>query len=105
MSYVSEKGLPFIITGDMNALPGTPEIAAFTEYRPCGRETVDATKYIGGTFHGFGKRPPEEMSKIDYVFTDMPCDPADSLLIPDEPVDGLYISDHRPVMAVVETEE
>ncbi len=105
VSYVSEKGLPFIITGDMNALPGTPEIAAFTEYKPCGRETVDATAFIGGTFHGFGKLPPEKMTKIDYVFTDMPCDPADSLLIPDEPVDGLYISDHRPVMAVVETEE
>ena len=26
-------------------------------------------------------------------------------LVLDEPVDGLYISDHRPVMAVVETEE
>ncbi len=103
ISYVSEKGLPFIITGDMNAKPGTPEIDVFTAYTPCGRPVIDATAPLGGTFHGFGKYSPENMTKIDYIFTDMPCDVSESLVIPDEPVEGLYISDHRPVMAVIET--
>ena len=101
VQYVSRKGLPFIITGDMNALPGDPEIEMFTAYEPCGRPVTDATVSVGGTFHGFGKRPPESMTKIDYVFTDLPCDPSESLAIPDEPVDGVYISDHRPVMALI----
>ena len=103
MQYLSEKGLPFIITGDMNARPGTPEIEAFTSHRPCGRDVVDATSPLGGTFHGFGRLTGDSMAKIDYIFTDMICDCSKSLVIPDEPVDGVYISDHRPVLAVVES--
>jgi len=98
--YLSDRGLPFIVTGDMNATPGTPEILAFTEKKTCGREVIDATSELGGTFHGFGTR--ETMSKIDYIFTDMPCDKEKSFVLPDEPVDGIYISDHRPVCAFVE---
>ena len=103
MQYVSDEKIHFIITGDMNAHPGTPEIEAFTSPTPCGRPVVDATNLIPGTFHAFGKR--ETMSKIDYIFTDMPCDPSKSFAVPDEPVDGVYISDHRPVCAFVSTEE
>lgn len=102
MQYVSEKKLPCVITGDMNARPGTPEIAAFTAQKPNGVPMQDATALLGGTFHGFGHYPPEKMSKIDYIFTDLPCDPEKSFIIPDEPVDGVYISDHRPVCAFVE---
>ena len=99
--YLSEKGLPFVVTGDMNALPGTPEIAAFTAFRPCGREVIDATAGLGGTFHGFGRYSDAVMPKIDYIFTDMECDASRSFVLPDEPVDGVYISDHRPVCSIV----
>lgn len=102
MQYVAEKGYRFVITGDMNARPDTPEIYAFTDPKPFGLPVVDATALLGGTFHGFGKYAPEEMSKIDYIFTDLPCDPTESFIIPDEPVNGVYISDHRPVCAFVE---
>ena len=105
MQYVAEQGLHFAVTGDMNALPDSPEIYAFTDAEPAGRPVKDATRLLGGTFHGFGKRPGAEMSKIDYVFTDMPCDEAESYMLSADPVDGVYISDHCPVVAFVETEE
>ena len=87
---------------DMNARPDAPEIAAFTSSEPCGRPVIDATESLGGTFHAFGKLTPEQMSKIDYIFTDMACDASKSFVVPDEPVDGIYISDHRPVVSYIE---
>jgi endonuclease/exonuclease/phosphatase family metal-dependent hydrolase len=40
--------------------------------------------------------------KIDYVFTNLPTDHDESYAVEDIPVDGIYISDHRPVVAFVE---
>lgn len=102
VQYISDKKLPFIITGDMNAYPDTAEIAAFVASKPCGREVIDATSELGGTFHGFGTR--ENKIKIDYIFTDMPCDKSESFIIPDESVDGVYISDHHPVCSYIVAE-
>ena len=100
--YLSEQHLPCIITGDMNAVPGTPEIDAFTAYEINGKPVIDATATLGGTFHGFGKYSPEKAHKIDYIFTDLPCDISKSYIVTDTPADGLYISDHNPVCAIVE---
>ena len=100
-AYVSEKNLPFVITGDMNATPDAPEIEMFTRHALCGRTVVDATAPLGPTFHAFGKIPQEEWVKIDYIFTDMPCDISRSYRVEDLAVDGLYISDHNPVCAFV----
>lgn len=100
--YLSEKSLPFIITGDMNAVPGTPEIDVFTAYEVCGRPVIDATASLSGTFHAFGKYTPEKAPKIDYIFTDLPCDISRSYIVIDTPTDGLYISDHNPVCAFIE---
>lgn len=104
MQYVSDQKLHFIITGDMNATPGTPEINAFTASEPCGRPVTDLTSLIPGTFHGFGRHPADKMPKIDYIFTDMAGDASKAFAVPDEPVEGVYISDHRPVCAFAETE-
>ena len=100
--YLSEQKLPCIITGDMNAVPGTPEIDAFTAYEINGKPVIDATASLGGTFHGFGKYNAEKAPKIDYIFTDLPCDISKSYIVTDTPADGLYISDHNPVCAFVE---
>lgn len=99
--YLSERHLGFIITGDMNALPDAPEICVFTSYALNGRPVIDATAKIGGTFHDYGRLSPTEAKKIDYIFTDLPCDPAASFMVADEPVDGLYISDHNPICALI----
>lgn len=102
VQYLADHGEHFIITGDMNAHPDAPEIAAFTASVPCGAPVIDATEQLGGTFHGFGKRNPPV--KIDYIFTDMTCDPAESFIVPNEPIDGIYITDHSPVCAFVTAE-
>ncbi len=101
--YLSERGMPFVVTGDMNARPESDAIAVFSNFRPCGRPVTDVTAGVPCTFHAYGNRFPG--TKIDYVFTDMPCDPSRSFAVPDEPVDGVYISDHYPVCAFVRTEE
>ena len=100
--YLSEKNLPFILTGDMNAEPDAPEIKVFTEHALCGRPVLDATAQIGATFHNYGRLLPDHAVKIDYIFTDMPCDISRSYRVEDIPVEGVYISDHNPVCAYVE---
>ena len=100
--YLSEKNLPFIITGDMNATPEAPEIALFTSRALCGRPVVDATANLGPTFHSFGKLAPEDCVKIDYIFTNLPTDPTESYAVPDDDACGCYYSDHNALCAFVE---
>lgn len=99
LQYISDRPEKFILTGDFNARPDAPEIKVFTEQ---GMGIVDATATLGGTFHKFGTL--ENPHKIDYIFTNGNCDVNESFIVPDEGVDGIYISDHYPVCAVIEME-
>jgi endonuclease/exonuclease/phosphatase family metal-dependent hydrolase len=63
---------------------------------------TDATAKVGGTFHGFGRYTDENAEKIDYVFTNLKTDAERSYAVEDKHEDGIYISDHRPVVAFVE---
>lgn len=101
MQVLANRGKRFIITGDMNATPDAPEIRFFTEQSIGGAEVLDATAGLGGTFHDYGKIPPEQMEKIDYVFTNFSADPADAFVVEDTPVDGVWLSDHCPVCASI----
>ena len=40
--------------------------------------------------------------KIDYVFTNLPTNSDESYAVDDPHEDGIYISDHNPVVAFVE---
>jgi endonuclease/exonuclease/phosphatase family metal-dependent hydrolase len=102
LQYISELNVPCILTGDFNATPDTREIQVITENDICGLK--DLTAGLGGTFHGFGKNDPENMPKIDYIFTNMKADPNEAFAIEDKGIDGVYISDHYPVCAFVEVE-
>ena len=99
LQFVSAKAEPCVITGDFNAQPDTPEIKLFSEnkYYPL----LDATADFDYTFHAF---TPDPHGKIDYIFTSLPCNPKESICYEDTPVDGVYLSDHRPVAAFVEVE-
>ena len=106
IEYSSKKGLNTLITGDFNARPECPEIKMMTANS--NFPLTDATINVGGTFHGFGQRhpnaedPKDRPSKIDYIFTNLPTDPSESYAVEDVPVNGIYISDHLPVVAFVE---
>jgi endonuclease/exonuclease/phosphatase family metal-dependent hydrolase len=101
MQRISMSDKKFIITGDMNAKPQTPEINVFTS-QIGGRQIKDLTEDIGSTYHGFGKA--KESVKIDYIFTDLEADKGECVKIEDNSVDGIYISDHNPVMAKITLE-
>lgn len=100
LQYIDKMNTPFIWTGDMNALPDAPEIEIITgcEYR----KITDITATLGGTFHNYGRK--EQSDKIDYIFSDMPAIPEESYIVADNAVEGIYISDHSPVIGFVTVE-
>lgn len=95
ISTYSER---FVLTGDFNATPDTPEIKLITEALSA-RGTVDCTSALDGTFHNFGRIPPERREKIDYIFTDGRF--KNAYIVPDTPVSGQYYSDHFAVCAEI----
>ncbi len=99
MTDISNRtnGEKYVLTGDFNAYPGTPEIEFITK-----SGAKDLTENLDGTFHDFGRR--ETKSKIDYIFTTADGNCEDSYVVEDVPVDGVYISDHNPVVAFIEVE-
>ena len=58
----------------------------------------DTAEHVTHTFHGFGKL--EKDCRIDYIFTNAPFE--NGRRVEDAPVDGVYISDHHPMVADVE---
>ena len=85
---------PLILTGDMNARPGSLPIKAVSAYD--GGRLKEASDGIDITFHGWGKRA----IKIDYIFSDLPS--RDAYHVIDEPAEGTpYISDHYPICATL----
>ena len=89
----------FVLTGDFNAVPSTPEIKLITEMLK-DRGCVDCTKDLGPTFHNFGRLPLEKQIKIDYIFTDGVC--KNAYRVENIPVNGQYYSDHDAVCAEIE---
>ena len=92
------NGEKIFVTGDFNAKPDSEEIRLITEDGSLG--LLDATKQIPGTFHAYGKI---SNCKVDYIFSNMLC--AQSYAVEDIPEDGVYISDHNPVIATFEFPE
>ena len=89
----------FVLTGDFNATPETPEIKLITE-KLSHRGCVDCSADLGPTFHEFGRRSLERCIKIDYIFTDGIC--KNAYRVEDFPVDGQFYSDHNAVVAEIE---
>ena len=90
------EGSPRVLVGDLNATPDEESIQILSSASSTG--IADVTQHIGGTYHGFGALEVPE--KIDYIFTDLPC--LESHAVKDEPINGVYISDHTPVVATLE---
>lgn len=101
---ITACGLPFVLTGDFNARPEADAIRMILATKDY-LGTNEATSEIGGTFHGFSMERINEgkMVKIDYIFTNLPTDPAKSYAIADDDRDGCFYSDHNAVCAFVNT--
>ena len=100
MQYLSASDERFVLVGDLNAQPDRSVIAALGKAQPTGREIVEATRALGGTFHNFGRM--ERNVKIDYIFTDGETDETDAYMVEKAPIDGVYVSDHHPIFATIE---
>ena len=96
ISMTDEK---FVLTGDFNAPPDTPEIKAITE-QLAYRGVIACTAVLGTTFHCFAKWDKKDWVKIDYIFTDGKC--IESHKVEDIMEDGKFYSDHNAVVAVIE---
>ena len=92
LAYAEELSGKMILTGDMNAKPDEECIRLA---KAAGLQ--DTTAEISHTFHGFGR--VTENCKIDYIFTD--ADFSDAKRVEDEAENGVYISDHYPLTAVI----
>lgn len=96
----ARRDLPFLMTGDFNALPDAEEIKILKE-----AGLRDLAEGCGGTFHGFGKFGEDfgntKNYKIDYIFAPSEVKSKGSRLWK-EKRDGLFLSDHYPVEAEVE---
>ena len=88
-----------IITGDMNAKPDSEEIGTFLE-KASDMNIKDASEGLGPTYHNFGRCYGY---RIDYIFSDMKV--LESRVVEDTPVEGVYYSDHRAVVAEFKMEE
>ena len=88
-----------IATGDFNALPDSQSITLFLENTKAFG-MVDATSEIPGSFHHY--KGDCGTYKIDYIFTNLPCNKEESYAIPDDDSCGHYYSDHNALCAWVE---
>lgn len=84
---------PVIITGDMNAEPDSREMAVMKEYP----SYTNVTEGIGITYHGYWRTEPP--CSIDYIFTKgFTCESIEKW---EDKKDGVFLSDHYPVCAVL----
>lgn len=92
------------ITGDFNASPDEVSVQSMLEY--AGTPLVDLTADSGITFHNFGRglKPDADKTytiKMDYIFADADTK-CNSLTVCRDERDGMYMSDHYPLMVEVE---
>ena len=88
------RPMPTILTGDFNMLPDAEAMKLIDDQ---GAFT-DLSKDVPGTFHFFGKLA--EPKKIDYIFGAGQFECC-SVRLDHKMRDGLYLSDHDPVIAEV----
>lgn len=83
---------PSIVTGDLNAEPNSTEMAVIKEY-----PFTNVTSGIGITYHGYLRT--ENPCSIDYIFTrGFSCESVEKWT---DEKDGIFLSDHYPVCAVL----
>lgn len=93
---------PIILLGDMNSSEADSAV-----YQPALHnnfelnDTYHITKQREGvdyTFHGFGKRAMNKRKRVDFIFVGDSID-VNTFYIPKEEQQGIYLSDHCPVVS------
>ena len=84
-----------VLTGDFNALPDSEEMQLLTADADLG--LIDVSAELPCSFHNFGRCVPPW--KCDYIFSTHPH--SECHLVEDIPVNGVYISDHNPIVTSI----
>lgn len=99
------RRLPVVLTGDFNSRADQPPYAAIVSADPPLRlvdaQHVTRTPHAGGDSTSNGFKAINPGAKIDYVFVRDVAAVA-SHRIEDPRVDGRFVSDHLPIVAVIE---
>lgn len=89
--------LPFVLAGDLNADPGSETIRFCNAF--AALPMTDVTAEIPVTYHNWGQMH----EKIDYIFVPQSMQAAvRSVTAWTDQADGIYLSDHFPVSAVLD---
>ena len=92
---IKEKGFPVIFMGDFNSTPDTDAV------KLCKQSGLtDVSEDMTFTFHKYGK---ENYRKIDYIFVTPDLkDKATPAIIWDDVKNGIYLSDHYPIVTEID---
>ena len=99
VEHATEAGRPTVVMGDLNVPEGSEAVRTFAEF---GYRSAVATLHpqeTRGTFNGFTD-PDGGSRRIDHVLVGPGLRPTGAAIL-DDRVDGLFPSDHFPVVAVV----
>lgn len=91
-----------ILTGDFNSSEKSSVYKFVTRHQL--KDTYHHSPSVEGvnyTFHGFGKREVEKRKKIDHIFVSQQLDVKNVLIPQEKPKDGVYLSDHNPVITTI----
>ena len=99
-------GAPVVVTGDFNASPKSGVILSLTDLQDPlhltnSRELASFRYGPEFSFHDYGQLAPEWLAVIDYIFVKNVGKVIQSAVITDTK-GPLYVSDHFPVMSVIE---
>lgn len=93
LAVYHDSGIPVIITGDFNALPGSP---GYREFMASGKLKEVFYGEYSGTYHGFSGESSDR--HIDWVMYRGSLELVSRRMIVDQ-YQGGYLSDHYPVLA------
>jgi endonuclease/exonuclease/phosphatase family metal-dependent hydrolase len=100
------KDKPVILTGDFNSVPTSEAIKILTDksasYHLSNTFDLSPLKYgPDWSFHDFGRTPPDRRVILDYIFIRGNIKPIRHGIIYDVKDNGLYLSDHNPVLCTL----
>lgn len=97
----SEYDMPIVFSGDLNAKEGN------LMYRRALEAGFRDTKYLaevsdsGATYHGYMGQDKLNSKPIDYIFVNSYCKEVKSYDVVTEQINGIYPSDHYPVVSTL----
>lgn len=109
--FNAERPMPMVLMGDFNCKPGSRPVQILREHVTSYADVRLHDVYesmpreeINNTLHNFSGKVKKGAKPIDYIFVSDEFEVLDARIVTD-PINGLYPSDHYPLMATVRLKE